>query len=178
MELAAARIKLLSPSAMQARLESRLQLLTGGAKDLPVRQQTLRGTIDWSYGLLSQAEQALFRRVSVFVGGCTLEGVEAVCNTRQDLGLDVLEGMESLLDKSLVHQIEGLDRESRFVILDTVREYGLERLASSGEESATRRAHAAYCLVLAEDSAFQAADPARTEWVKLFRRDHDDFRAA
>jgi predicted ATPase len=177
-ELAAARIKLLSPSAMQARLESRLQLLTGGAKDLPVRQQTLRGTIDWSYGLLSQAEQALFRRVSVFVGGCTLEGVEAVCNTRQDLELSVLEGMESLVDKSLVQQIERLEGESRFVLLDTIREYGLERLVACGEEYATKRAHAAYCLVLAEESAFQAADPARTEWVSLFELEHDNFRAA
>jgi len=177
-ELAAARIKLLSPSAMQARLESRLQLLTGGAKDLPVRQQTLRGTIDWSYGLLSQAEQALFRRVSVFVGGCTLEGVEAVCNTRQDLELNVLEGIESLVDKSLVQQIERLEGESRFVLLDTIREYGLERLVACGEEYATKRAHAAYCLVLAEESAFLAADPARTEWVSLFELEHDNFRAA
>jgi predicted ATPase len=177
-ELAAARIKLLSPSAMQARLESRLQLLTGGAKDLPVRQQTLRGTIDWSYDLLSKAEQALFRRVAVFFSGCTLEGVEAVCNTKQDLELDVLEGMASLVDKSLVQQIEGTQGESRFVLLDTVREYGLERLAASGEEFATKRAHAAYCLVLAEESASQAADPALREWVGLFEVEHDNFRAA
>ena len=177
-ELAAARIKLLSPSAMQARLESSLQLLTGGAKDLPLRQQTLRGTIDWSYGLLSQAEQALFRRVSVFVGGCTLEGVEAVCNTKQDLELDVLEGTASLVDKSLVQLIERLEGESRFVLLDTVREYGLERLAASGEERATKRAHAAYCVVLAEESASQAADPAQREWVSLFEVEHDNFRAA
>ncbi len=177
-ELAAARIKLLSPSAMQTRLESSLQLLTGGAKDLPVRQQTLRGTIDWSYGLLNPAEQALFRRLSVFVGGCTLEEVEAVCNTKQDLQLDVLEGMASLVDKSLVQQIEDSQGESRFVLLETVREYGLEHLASSGEEDATRRAHAAYCLVLAEESASRAADSARTEWVSLFDVEHDNFRAA
>ena len=177
-ELAAARIKLLSPSAMQSRLESRLQLLTGGAKDLPERQQTLRGAIDWSYDLLSPAEQTLFRRVSAFVGGCTLEGVEAVCNTKRDLELDVLDGMASLVDKSLVQQIEGRKAESRFVLLDTIREYGLERLAASGEESATRRAHAAFCLVLAEDCASQAADPARTEWVNSFEVEHDNFRAA
>jgi predicted ATPase/serine/threonine protein kinase len=177
-ELAAARIKLLSPSAMQARLESRLQLLTGGAKDLPVRQQTLRGTIDWSYDLLSQGEKALFRRVSVFIGGCTLESVEAVCNTKQDLEIDVLEGMASLVDKSLVRQIERPQGESRFALLDTVREYGLERLVASGEESATKRAHAAYCLVLAEESASLAADPAQSEWVSLFEVEHDNFRAA
>src|SRR5215813_3629198 len=104
-ELAAARVKLLSPSAIQARLESRLQLLTGGAKDLPLRQQTLRGAIDWSYGLLTDAEQRLFRRLAVFSGGCTLEGVEAVCNTRQDLEIDVFEGIASLVDKSLTQQI-------------------------------------------------------------------------
>ncbi len=105
-ELAAARIKLLSPSAMLARLESCLNLLTGGARDLPTRQQTLRGTVDWSYGLLNPAEQTLFRRLSVFTGGCTLEAVEAVCDTAGDLGLDVLDGMASMVDKSLAQQVE------------------------------------------------------------------------
>jgi predicted ATPase len=177
-ELAAARIKLLSPAQMLARLESRLQLLTGGAKDLPLRQQTLRGTIDWSYGLLSPAEQALFRRISVFHGGCTLEGIEAVCNTKQDLELDVLEAIESLVDKSLVQHVDLAGGESRFISLETMREYGAERLAESGEDTATRRAHAAYCLVLAEESASYTADPSRTEWVNSFELDHDNFRAA
>jgi predicted ATPase len=177
-ELAAARIKLLSPAQMLARLESRLQLLTGGAKDLPLRQQTLRGTIDWSYGLLSPAEQALFRRISVFHGGCTLEGIEAVCNTKQDLELDILEGIESLVDKSLVQHVDLAGGESRFISLETMREYGAERLAESGEDTATRRAHAAYCLVLAEESASYTADPSRTEWVNSFELDHDNFRAA
>jgi predicted ATPase len=177
-ELAAARIKLLSPSAMQSRLESSLQLLTGGAKNLPMRQQTLRGTMDWSYDLLSPAEQKLFRRLSVFVGGCTLEGVEAVCNTKQDLEIDVLDGMGSLVNNSLVQQIDQSAGEPRFVLLDTVREYGLERLAASGEESAIRRAHAAYCLVLAEECASQATDPASTEWVCLLEVEHNNCRAA
>ena len=177
-ELAAARIKLLSLSAMQTRLESSLQLLTGGAKDLPLRQQTLRGAIDWSFNLLNEAEQALFRRVSVFVGGCTLEGVEAVCNTKQDLEVDVLDGMESLVNKSLVQQIESPNGDSRFALLDTVREYGLERLAASGEEAATRRAHAAYFLVLAEESAQQVAQAAQTEWAAALELDHNNFRSA
>jgi predicted ATPase len=177
-ELAAARIKLLSPSAMQLRLESSLQLLTGGPKDLPMRQQTLRRTIDWSYDLLSPAEQKLFRRVSVFVGGCTLEGVEAVCNTKQDLEVDVLDGMGSLVNNSLVRQIEQSAGEPRFALLDTVREYGLERLAASGEEAAIKRAHAAYYLVLAEDCAAQAADPASTEWISLLEVEHNNCRAA
>jgi predicted ATPase/serine/threonine protein kinase len=177
-ELAAARIKLLSPAAMQARLEKRLELLTGGARDLPERQRTLRGTIDWSYGLLNPAEQALFRRVSVFAGGCTLEGVEAVCDTRQDLGVDVLEGMASLVDKSLVQQVESSGSEFRFVMLDTVREYGVECLAASGEEPETRRAHAAYCLVVAEECAAPDADPATPECVNLLEAEHDNCRAA
>jgi predicted ATPase/serine/threonine protein kinase len=177
-ELAAARIKLLSPSAMQARLESRLQLLTGGARDLPVRQQTLRGAIDWSYGLLTPAEQTLFCRLSVFVSGCTLEAVEAVCNTKRDLELDVLDGMASLVDKSLLQQVERVEGESRFVMLDTIREYGLERLAASGEEAATKRAHAAYYLVLAEEGATASATAMQTEWLDLFETEHDNFRAA
>jgi len=177
-ELAAARIKLLSPAAMQARLEKRLELLTGGARDLPERQQTLRGTIDWSYGLLNATEQALFRRVSVFAGGCTLEGVEAVCNTRQDLAVDVLEGMSSLVDKSLVQQVESSGAESRFVLLDTVREYGLECLARSGEQQEIKRAHAAYCLVVAEECASRAANPADAEWAEALEAEHENCRAA
>jgi predicted ATPase len=177
-ELAAARIKLLSPSAMQSRLESSLQLLTGGAKDLPMRQQTLRATMDWSYDLLSPAEQTLFRRLSVFVGGYTLEGVEAVCNTKQDLQIDVLDGMGSLVNNSLVRQVEQSAGEPRFALLDTVREYGLERLAASGEESGIRKAHAAYCLVLAEECAAQAADPTSTEWLSLLEVEHNNCRAA
>src|SRR5205823_5719156 len=100
---------------MLARLESCLNLLTGGARDLPTRQQTLRGTVDWSYSLLNPAEQTLFRRLSVF-SSCTLEGVEAVCDTAGDLGLDVLDGMASMVDKSLVQQVEHIDGEARFVM--------------------------------------------------------------
>src|SRR5262249_19505009 len=91
-EIAAARGKVLTPAAMRTRLASRLQLLTGGARDLPARQQTLRQAIDWSYDLLNEDEQRLFRRLSVFLGGCTLEAVESVCNTKSDLGIDVLDG--------------------------------------------------------------------------------------
>ena len=177
-ELAAARIKLLSPAAMQARLENRLELLTGGARDLPERQRTLRGTIDWSYELLSPEEQALFRRVAAFAGGCTLEAVEAVCNTREDLGVDVLDGMASLVDKSLVQQVETPGTEPRFVMLDTVREYGVECLATSGEEQETRKAHAAYCLVLAEECASPGNEKARSDCVKLLEAEHSNCRAA
>ena len=175
-ELAAARIKLLSPSAMLARLESRLNLLTGGARDLPTRQQTLRSTVDWSYGLLNASEQTLFRRLSVFTGGCTLEGVEAVCDTKGDLGLDILDGMASMVDKSLAQQVEQVDAETRFLMLSTIREYALERLAESNDEAATRRAHAAYYLVLAEEGAEDVV--AHPEWLDRFEIEHDNFRLA
>jgi predicted ATPase len=177
-ELAAARIKLLSPDLMRARLEKRLHLLTGGARDLPERQQTLRGAIDWSHDLLNDPEQQLFRRLSVFVGGCTLEAAEAVCNAKGDLGLDVLEGMASMMDKSLVQQPEPEAGESRFVMLETIREYALERLAASGDEPVTRRAHAAYCLVLAEEEASEPGGGERTGTLDRFDAEHGDFRAA
>jgi predicted ATPase len=175
-ELAAARIKLLSPPAMLARLESRLKLLTGGARDLPTRQQTLRSTVDWSYSLLNAAEQTLFRRLSVFTGGCTLEGVEAVCDTKGDLGLDLLDGMASVVDKSLAQEVEQADAETRFRLLSTIREYALERLAESDDETATRRAHAAYYLVLAEEGAEDVV--AHPEWLDRFEIEHDNFRMA
>ena len=176
-ELAAARIKLLSPSAMLSRLERRLNLLTGGARDLPTRHQTLRNTVDWSYSLLNGAEQTLLRRLSVFTGGCTLEAVEAVCDTKGDLGLDVLDGMASMVDKSLVQQVEQVDKEARFFMLSTIREYSLERLAESKDESATRRAHAAYYLVLAEEGAEEDI-AARPEWLDRFEVEHENFRLA
>ena len=175
-ELAAARIKLLSPPSMLTRLESRLNLLTGGARDLPSRQQTLRGTVDWSYGLLNPDEQTLFRRLSVFTGGCTLEGVEAVCDTKGDLGIDVLDGMTSMVDKSLTQHVEQADTETRFRMLSTIREYALERLTESHDEAATRRAHAAYYLVLAEEGAQDVA--AHSEWLDRFEIEHDNFRMA
>ena len=176
-ELAAARIKLLSVSAMRTRLASRLQLLTGGARDLPARQQTLRQAIDWSYDLLAKPEQKLFRRLSVFFGGCTLEAVEAVCDTKKDLGVDVLDGMSSMVDKSLVRQTEQADGEPRFVMLETIREYAFIKMSGCGEEPLTRRAHAAYCLVLAEEGA--AEDRGETDrLLDRFEIEHDNFRAA
>jgi predicted ATPase/serine/threonine protein kinase len=177
-ELAAARVKVLSLSAMQTRLASRLQLLTGGARDLPQRQQTLRAAIDWSYDLLCAAEQKLFRRLSVFVGGCTLEGVEAVCDTKGDLDLDLLDGMASMVDKSLLQQVEQSTGESRFAMLETIREYAREKLETSGEEAQTKRAHAAYCLVLAEEVAAEQSGGEGAEWLEHLTLEHDNFRAA
>ena len=177
-ELAAARVKVLSPSSMQARLASRLQLLTGGARDLPQRQQTLRAAIDWSYDLLNPAEQKLFRRLAVFVGGCTLEGVEAVCDAKGDLDLDLLDGMASMVDKSLLQQVGQANGEARFAMLETIREYALDKLQASGEMALTKRAHAAYCLVLAEEVDTEQSDAAGTEWLDRSALEHDNFRAA
>jgi len=177
-QLAAARIKLLPPAAMRSRLASRLQLLTSGARDLPARQQTLRHTIDWSYDLLSEAERKLFRRLSVFTGGFALEAAESVCDTKQDLGLAVLDGLSSMVDKSLVRQVEQADGEPRFLMLETIREYGLEKLAASGEETLTCKAHAAYYVVLAEDAATEKSASEIKTWMDWFDTEHDNFRAA
>lgn len=177
-ELAAARTKVLSPRAILERLQSRLALLTSGASDLPERQRTLRKTIDWSYDLLSEGEQRLFWRFSAFVGGATFEAAEAVCNTGQDMDIGVFEGLASLLDKNLIYRIENLDAEPRFTMLETIREYALECLASSGEESKTRRSHAAYCLVVAEEGNPELDPAARTEWLARCDLDIDNFRSA
>jgi predicted ATPase len=177
-ELAAARVKVLSPSAMRTRLASRLQLLTGGARDLPQRQQTLRAAFDWSHDLLSAAEQKLFRRLSVFVSGCTLEGVEAVCDTKADLELDLLDGMSSMVDKSWLQQFEQANGEPRFLMLETIREYAREKLEASGEDAATKRTHAAYCLVLAEEAAAAESGAEGAEGRERIALEHDNFRAA
>ena len=161
-ELAAARVKLLSPAALAARLERSLDFLTG-PRDLPARQQTLRATIDWTHELLSPAEQALFRRLGVFVAGVTLEAAEAVADARQDLGVDVLEGMSSLVDKSLLRCRDATAEDPRFEMLEIVRQYALDRLEKSGEEKLTRRAHAAYSLVLAEEGAQEIASTGRRD---------------
>jgi len=176
-ELAAARVKLLSPAALAARLEKSLDFLTG-PRDLPARQQTLRATIDWSHELLSPPEQALFRRLSVFVGGCTLEAAEAVADARQDLGHDVLDAMSSLVDKSLLRCRDATAPDPRFEMLEIVREFGLERLAKSGDEAVTRRAHAAYALVLAEERSQDFSGPEAGATLAQFDQELPNLRAA
>ena len=176
-ELAAARVKTLPPRAMAERLHNRLNLPGSDHRDVPERQQTLRHTLDWSYGLLTAAEQQLFRRLAVFAGGCTMEGAEAVCNARLDLQLDVLHGVKSLLDNSLLQQTSD-GAGSRFVMIETVREYGLELLARSGEQEAIGKAHAAYCLVLAEEGNAATTPADRNEWLARCQAEHENFRAA
>jgi len=150
-ELAAARIKMLSPAALLGLLSHRLQILTRGPRDLPARQQTLRNTLKWSYDLLNLQEQQLFRRLSVFVGGLTLEAVEAVCYDTQQEASFALDEIASLLDKSLIIQVEE-EGEARFTMLLTVRDYGLECLQKSGESERVKRAHALYYIALAEQT--------------------------
>jgi predicted ATPase/DNA-binding CsgD family transcriptional regulator len=151
-ELAAARIKVLSPTALLARLEPRLPLLTGGGRDLPERQRTMRDAIAWSYDLLPSDEKALLRHLSVFAGGFTLEAMEAVTGGLIGLGANALDGIGSLLDKNLVHREDLSGPEPRFAMLETVREFARDQLAARGEEAPARDRHAAWCLALAEDA--------------------------
>jgi len=175
-ELAAARIKLLPPQALLERLGERLKVLTSGARDAPARQRTLRDAIAWSHDLLSAQEQTLFRRLAVFAGGCTLEAVEAVGNAEGDL--DTLEGMASLVDESLVRQAEEPGGEPRFTMLETVREFGLDRLTVSGEDRLIRTRHAAYFAGLAEVLRPGIDGPDQVRTVARLEAEQDNLRAA
>ncbi len=177
LELAAPRLKLLSPPALLARLEGRLQVLTGGACDLPERQRTMRTTIAWSYELLSPAERALFRRLAVFVHGWRLAAAEQVCQAAGALDLDLVEGLASLLDKSLLHQEPESDGEPRFGMLSVLREFGLEQM-EAGELAATRAAHAAAFLGLAEEAEPHLLGAEQTVWLDRLEEEHDNLRAA
>ena len=177
-ELAAARSKLLPPQALLTRLGHRLQVLTSGARDAPVRQQTLRNTLAWSYDLLATEEQRLFRRLSVFADGCTLEAVEGLYTALGELPAEVLDGVASLIDKSLLRQVEPEGEEPRLLMLETIREYGLEALASSGEMERTRRAHAVYYLRLSEDAETEIGGPQQAAWLERLEREHDNLRSA
>jgi len=177
-ELAAARGKLLPPQALLIRLEQRLPMLTGGPRDLPARQQTLRGAIDWSYDLLTPDERTLLRRLAVFVGGCTLEAVEDTCDADGALAFEVLDGLSSLADESLLSQEEAADGESRFVMLETIREYGLERLIESGEATVVQGRHAAFYLALAQQAEPHLARPDQAVWLARLEREHPNVTAA
>src|SRR5215212_5956930 len=177
-ELAAARIKLLPPRAMLSRLDNRLRLLTGGARNLPERQRTLRSTIEWSYELLDEGERTLFARLAVFSGGSTLETMEAVCDPQGDLPVDTLEGVSSLLDKSLLRREEGQGGEPRFVMLETIHEYASERLEEQRDAEAIKRAHAEYSLALAEEAEPRLWGPEDAAWLDRLEQEHDNMRAA
>ena len=174
-ELAAARIRLLPPREILRRLDSRLEFLTGGVRDLPSRQQTLRSAIDWSYDLLSDDEKTLFRRLAVFVGGCSLEAAEAVGKTGG--GLDVLGGLEGLVDKHLLRRSD-VDGQPRFGMLETIREYAMAQLDASGEEERIRRQHATFFLAMAEEAEPALAAAEQVAWLNQLEIEHDNLRAA
>jgi predicted ATPase len=176
-ELAAAWTRLLPAQVLATRLEHRLPLLTGGSRDLPSRQQTIRDSIAWSYDLLSPDEQQLFRRLSVFVGGFALDAVEAIAGDGHEQA--VLDGLARLMESSLLRRFESGTGDPRFGMLETVREYGLERLAESGEGAIVRDRHAAWCLGLAEQ--YQEGGGPWVEdlgWLGRVEAEHDNVRAA
>ena len=184
-ELVAARITVFSPQALLARLGSGLQLLTGGARDLPLRQQTLRATLAWSYDLLTEREQTLFRRLAVFAGGCTMETAEAVGVSPGDPNMDVVDGLVSLVDKSLLTRMptrirpaEYQDDEPRFTMLETLREYALERLIEAGELERARDRHLDYFLALVEEAEPRLHGVEQLAWVDRLELEHDNLRMA
>jgi predicted ATPase len=179
-ELAAARVRLLAPEALLSRLDRALPVLTGGARNLPERQQTLRNTIAWSYDLLVPEEQRIFRCLSVFAGSCSLEAASALCAAEGEANTDVLDGLESLVDKSLL-QLNAENApgvETRLRMLETVREFALERLSDSNEADRVRRRHAEYFLALAEEGAERLKGEDQIAWLQRLSLEHDDIRAA
>jgi predicted ATPase/class 3 adenylate cyclase len=176
-ELAATRTKVLTPAEILSRLERRLSLLTGGARTLPDRQRTLRAAIAWSYDLLDPVERRLFARLSVFTGGWTFESAEAVCDP-EELGLDILDGLASLVDKSLVRRVEPPGRPSRFSMLETIREFGQERLEATGDLEPVRRRHAEHFLGLAEEAEPHLTAQDQGAWLDRCDLEHANIRAA
>ncbi len=176
-ELAAARVKLFSPQALLARLETSVSVLGAGSRDLPGRQQTLQGAIAWSYDLLDEPHRRLFSRFSVFARGANLEQAEAVCGPPSELGADVLTGLDELADQSLLRRLPDYD-EPRLMMLQVIREYALERLNSSGQEAAIKDRHAAAYQALAEKAAPNLFGADQKKWLDRLELDHDNFRAA
>jgi predicted ATPase/DNA-binding CsgD family transcriptional regulator len=178
LELAAVRTRHLPPATLLAHLEQRLPLLTGGPHDLPVRQRTLRDAIAWSHDLLPPAEQTLFARLAVFVGGCTLEAAAAVATAGESPGSEVLDGIASLVDKSLLQQGEGPDGAPRYAMLETVREFAMERLAASGAEVVIRDAHLAWFVAFAERAKATVHGPRAAARIGRLNAEHANLRAA
>jgi predicted ATPase/class 3 adenylate cyclase len=177
-ELAAARVKLLAPSAILQRLEHRLSILTSVGRDLPERQRTLRGAIDWSYELLDPAERLWFARLAVFAGGCTIEDAQAVCDPDAELALDGLDALASLVDKSLVRQLPDAAGQPRFGMLETIREYAVERLSETGDGQATRRRHQDHFAALANRAQPELLGARQGEWLDRLEADRDNLRTA
>jgi tetratricopeptide (TPR) repeat protein len=175
LELAAARIKLLQPQSILAHLDNSLKLLTGGARDLPARQQTLRNTLDWSHSLLNTQEKTLFARLGIFVGGFSLDTAEAICNS--DGSLDILNGVESLLNNSLIRREEVANGQTRFKMLETIREYALEQLEKNSELAHVKRAHAFFYInKIVNEIGFKVFSESAT-WLDWLEIEHDNIRA-
>ena len=174
-ELAAARIKLLSPDAILERLGRSMTLLAGGARDLPARQQTLRGAIAWSHDMLDEGDRRIFAALSTFVGGASFDAIEAVCTVPD---VDVFECLESLVDKSLVRRSEGVDGEVRFGMLETIRDFAHEQLVETGTAPELRERHAAWYLDLAERVQPEIMGKEKGRWLDLLDQEHDNLRAA
>ncbi|MDQ5826198.1 MAG: tetratricopeptide repeat protein, partial [Chloroflexota bacterium] len=177
-ELVAARSKLLPPRALLLRLDKTLGLLKGGSQDMPARHQTMRDTIAWSYDLLDEGERALFARMGAFLGGFTMSAAEAVCNAYGDLQCEVVDGLESLLDKSLIRQAGTSHEEARFTMLETIREYALEQLDRLGETESIRLLHAEYYLALTERAEPELRGPQQVSWLDRLEQEHDNLRSA
>ncbi|HEX2032401.1 MAG TPA: adenylate/guanylate cyclase domain-containing protein [Actinomycetota bacterium] len=176
-ELAASRVKLLTPRAILDRLEHRLALLGGTAVNLPQRQRTLRGAIAWSYDLLEKPDRRFFARLSVFAGGATVEAVDAVCNPDGDTGVDTLDALASLVDKSLVRQTESPEGEPRFGMLETIKEFAGERLAEDFDTDDAAARHATFFLELAEEAEPNLTTGEQAPWLDRCEREHDNIRA-
>ena len=176
-ELAAARVKLFSPQALLGRLETSLNVLAGGSRDLPSRQQTLRGAIAWSYDLLDEPQRRLFARISVFARGANLEQVEAVCGPASELGVDVLSGLDELADQSLLRRLPDFD-EPRLLMLHVMREFAAEKLAESGESAVIHDRHAAAYQDMAEAAEPHLFGSDQKKWLDRLEMDYDNFRAA
>jgi predicted ATPase/DNA-binding CsgD family transcriptional regulator/Tfp pilus assembly protein PilF len=176
-ELAAARVKFFPPQVILKHLEHRLAFLTGGARDLPGRHQTLRNTIDWSYELLSENEKIFLNRMSLFVGGCTLEALEGICNSDRVLKDEPLNILASLIDQNLLRQ-DDIGAEPRFGMLEVIREYGLEHLTSAGELEVMRELHANFYLALAEQADLMIETPEQALWLDRLQLEYDNLRSA
>jgi predicted ATPase len=178
LELAAARVRLQGIAEIAARTATWLDLLTDGASDGPARQRTLRATLEWSHDGLTPGERRLFRRLAVFADSFTAESVEAICNARSDLGGSAIDGLRALLDMSLLQASGEEGAARRFNMLTTMRGFALEQLASSGERDAVAHAHAAYCLVIAEEGLVRRTPGEFAGWLALCEAEHDNHRAA
>jgi predicted ATPase len=177
LELAAARVRILSPETMLKRLESRLGLLTNGPRDLPARQRTLRDTIAWSYDLLDPDDRKLFTRLSVFVGGFSYEAAETICNAPRDIAPAILEGLSRLVERSLLRR-EDISDELRFRTLETIREFAFESLVASGESKVIKENHADFFLSFAEKAELELKGPEQAAWLIRLDSDHENLRAA